>query len=148
MDGGGGVNSLTESNPLRDEAAVRRAFPEIRKGAVKRPEGEAGLLISITESHLHSQGGRRKGRLRLFKTLLGCGQILTGMEIKRKGGGQSAELHREETPPEPCKERAFTSRPPTRSVPKKPTDKKQRPAGREPRRRSLHQEAVPTMAPL
>ena len=36
-----GVDSLTELTPLSDEAAVRRAFPEIREGAVKRPGGAA-----------------------------------------------------------------------------------------------------------
>ena len=55
---------------------------------MKQPVGAAGLLISITERHLHSQGGIRKGRLRLSKTLLGCGQVLTGMDKKEKGGAK------------------------------------------------------------
>ena len=60
-----GVGSITESVPLQDEAAIRRDFPEIMEGAVKRPAGAAGLLISMTERQLHSQGGIEKGKLRL-----------------------------------------------------------------------------------
>ena len=101
-----GVNSLTESNPLRDEAAVRRAFPEIREGAVKRPVGAAGPLISITEKHLHSQGGIRKGRLRLSKTLLGCRQVLTGMDKKEKGGAKG-RAPQGETPAQSMKGKSF-----------------------------------------
>ena len=36
-----GVGSITESVPLPDEAAIRRDFPEILEGAVKRPAGAA-----------------------------------------------------------------------------------------------------------
>ena len=49
-----GVGSITDSVPLHDEAAVRRDFPGIREGAVRRPVGAAGLLISMTERKLHS----------------------------------------------------------------------------------------------
>ena len=52
-----GVGSITEAVPLQDEAAIRRDFPEIMEGAVKRPAGAAGLLISMTERQLHSRGG-------------------------------------------------------------------------------------------
>ena len=52
---------------------------------MKRPVGAAGLLISITERHLHSQGSTRKGKLRLSKTPIGCGQVLTGVEKTEKG---------------------------------------------------------------
>ena len=44
-----GVGSITDSEPLYDEAAARRAFPGIREGAVRQPVGAAGLLISMTE---------------------------------------------------------------------------------------------------
>ena len=80
-----GVGSITDSVPLHDEAAVRREFPGIREGAVRRPVGAAGLLISMTERQLHSQGGIEKGKLRLSKTPLGCGQVLTGVaKIRRE----------------------------------------------------------------
>ena len=79
-----GVGSITDSVPLYDEAAVRREFPGIREGAVRRPVGAAGLLISMTERQLHSQGGIEKGKLRLSKTPLGCGQVLTGVATLRE----------------------------------------------------------------
>ena len=44
-----GVGTITNSVPLQDEAAIRQDFQEIIEGAVKRPAGAAGLLISMTE---------------------------------------------------------------------------------------------------
>ena len=94
------MDSITESVPLCDEAAVRRAFPEIREGAVKRLVGAAGLLISITERHLHSQGGIEKGKLRLSKTPLGCGQVLTGVTKTKKGVTKGKRLRAEGIAPQ------------------------------------------------
>ena len=51
---------------------------------MKRPVGAAGLLISMTERQLHSQGGIEKGKLRLLRTPLGCGQVVTGVATHRK----------------------------------------------------------------
>ena len=90
-----GVGRITESLQLHDEAAIRQDFPDILEGAVKRPVGAAGLLISMTERQLHSQGGIEKGKLRLSQTPLGCGQVLTEVaprgEENRKGEEVSAE---------------------------------------------------------
>ena len=90
-----GVGSITKSVPLQNEDEIRRDFPEIREGAVKRPAGAAGLLISITERQLHSQGGVEKGKLCLSPTPLGCGQVWTGVAPrgeKSQGGEEvSAE---------------------------------------------------------
>ena len=44
-----GVGSITKSVPFQNEDEIRRDFPEIMEGAVKRPAGAAGLLISMTE---------------------------------------------------------------------------------------------------
>ena len=49
-----GVGSITKSVPLQNKDKIRRDFPEIVEGAVKRPAGAAGLLISMTERQLHS----------------------------------------------------------------------------------------------
>ena len=90
-----GVGRITDSVPLYDEAAVRQDFPGILEGAVQGPVGAAGLLISMTERQLHSQGGIEKGKLRLSHTPLGCGKVLTGVatlrEEERKGERISAE---------------------------------------------------------
>ena len=95
-----GVDSITESAPLGDEAAARRAFPGIREGEVKRPVGAAGLLISMTERELHSQGGIEKGKLRLSKTPLGCGQVLTGVAETVKGATRGERLRAEGRAPQ------------------------------------------------
>ena len=60
-----GVGSITESVPLQNKDEKRQDFPEIVEGAVKRPAGAAGLLISMMERQMHAQGGIEKGKLRL-----------------------------------------------------------------------------------
>ena len=74
-----GVGSITESVLLQNRDEIRQDFPEIVEGAVKRPAGAAGLLISMMERQLHAQGGIEKGKFHLSKTPLGCWQVLTGM---------------------------------------------------------------------
>ena len=73
---------------MQNKDEIRRKFPEIREGAVMRPAGAAGLLISMTERQLHVQGGIEKGKLRLSQTPLRCGQVLTGVAPR---GGKSQE---------------------------------------------------------
>ena len=63
-----GVESIMDLAMLQDKEAIRRDFPGIREGAVRRPVGAAGLLISMTERQLHSSGGVKKGKLRLSQT--------------------------------------------------------------------------------
>ena len=83
-----GVGRISESAPLQDEDEIRWDFPDSREGAVKRPAGAIGLFISMTERQLHSQGGIKKGKLRLSQTPLRCGQVLTGVAPR---GGKSQE---------------------------------------------------------
>ena len=73
-----GLEIINESVPLHDEATIRKNFPEILEGAVKKPAGAAGLLISMMERQLHSHGGIERGTLRLSQRPLGCGEVLTG----------------------------------------------------------------------
>ena len=68
---------------------MRRDFPEILEEAIRRPVGAAGLLISMTERQLHSKGGREVGKLRLSDTILGCGQVLTGVTTAARQAGAS-----------------------------------------------------------
>ena len=77
-----GVGSITELVPLQNKDELRQDFPDIREEAVKRPAGAAGLLISMTERQLHSQGGIEKGKLPLSRTPLGCGEVLTGVALR------------------------------------------------------------------
>jgi hypothetical protein len=74
-----GVEDITEAHEVGDKAELRRVFPEATEEALERPVGMAGVLLSMTEKHLHAGGGRRVGRLALQKTPLGCGEVLTGV---------------------------------------------------------------------
>ena len=74
-----GVESMTDGAPIPDQEAIRRMFPEIKEEALHRPVGPVGLLLSMTERHLHGDGGRSVARMRLSNTRLGCGQVLTGV---------------------------------------------------------------------
>ena len=87
-----GVGSITESVSFQNEDEIRRDFPEIVEGAVKRPAGAAGLLISMTEQQLHAQGGIEKGKLRLSQTPLGCGQVLTGVAPRGEKSREGEEV--------------------------------------------------------
>ena len=58
-----GVESIMDSAKLQDEEGIRRDFPKIREGALRRPVGAAGLLISMTERQLHPSGGVERGKL-------------------------------------------------------------------------------------
>ena len=66
------------------------AYAEIKKEAPNRPVGSAGLLVSMTERRLHAEGGRTVDKMQLSDTLLGCGQVLTGVAPRRTGqkGGE------------------------------------------------------------
>ena len=63
-----GVESIMDSAKLQDEEGIRRDFPEIREGALRRPVGAAGLLISMMERQLHSSRGVERGKICLLQT--------------------------------------------------------------------------------
>ena len=65
------------------------------EGAVKRPAGTIGLIISMTERQLHSQGGIEKGKLRLSRTALECGKVLTGVVPRGKESQGGEEVSAE-----------------------------------------------------
>ena len=90
-----GLGSITESVPLQKEDKIRRYFPEILEGAVRRPAGATGIIMLMTEQQLHAQGGIEKGKLRLAQTPLECGKVLKGVaprgEKNREGEEVSVE---------------------------------------------------------
>ena len=90
-----GVGSITNSVPLYDEAAMRRDFPGIQEGAVRRLVGAARLLICMTERQLHSQEGIKKGKLLVSKTPLGCGEVITGVAALREEASRGERLSAE-----------------------------------------------------
>ena len=80
-----GVSSITDAVPLVNEDIIKKMFPDMKKEALQRPVGLVDLLLSTTERHLHSGGGRIVGKLRLAETILGCGQVLTGVVPGQEG---------------------------------------------------------------
>ena len=72
-----GVESITA--PFPDETGIRKAYPKIMEEALNRPVRPAGLLISMTERRLHAEGGLAVHKMQLSDTILGCGQVLTGI---------------------------------------------------------------------
>ena len=90
-----GVSSITDAVPLPNKDIIKKLFPGIKKEALQRPFGPVDLMLSMTKRELHPGGGRTVGKLRLAKTILGCGQVLTGgvpaQEGIRAGGEVLAE---------------------------------------------------------
>ena len=90
-----GVSSITDAVPLVKEETIKEVFPEIKKEALQRPVGPVDLLLSMTERELHSGGGRIVGKLRLAETILGCGQVLTGVVPGQAGAREGEEVSAE-----------------------------------------------------
>ena len=74
-----GVQAITDAILCPDLGAARRMFPEAPQAVFRRAAGPVQILLSMTEQHLHANGGSQKGGLRLSKTPLGCGWVLTGL---------------------------------------------------------------------
>ena len=90
-----GVSSITDAVPQVNEETIKEVFPEIKKEALHRPVGPVDLLLSMTERELHSGGGRMVGKLRLAETILGCGQVLTGVVPGQEGAREGEEVSAE-----------------------------------------------------
>ena len=80
-----GVSSITDAVPLRNKDIITKVFPGIKKEALQRSVGLVNLMLSMTERELHLGGGRTVGKLRLAETILGCGQVLTGVVPGQEG---------------------------------------------------------------
>ena len=83
---------LINITPIVEAELIKKAFPEVKKDAMLRPVGPVDLLLSMTERNLHSQGGRAVGKMRLSKTALGCGQVITGVLPGQVGKGAREEM--------------------------------------------------------
>ena len=90
------VEGVGQDGKDREEAHEdAHGGPRIREGGVKIPDGAAELLISMTERQLHSQVGIEKGKLRLSRTPLGCGQVLTGVALRGEKSQEGEEVSAE-----------------------------------------------------
>ena len=74
-----GVQAITDAMICPNLGEARRLFPSAPQAVFRRAEGPVEILLSMTERHLHANGGEQKGALRLSQTPLGCGWILTGL---------------------------------------------------------------------
>ena len=74
-----GVGSVTPSKELANVEENKRSFLRIPEQAIRRPVGEAAILLSMSERHLHGSGREAVGRLRLEHTPFRCGRVVTGL---------------------------------------------------------------------
>ena len=78
-----GIDQISQESVTLDLYGVRAVFPRAPKEVYERPDGPIDLLIRSMYKNLQPCGGENgytKGRLRLVKSLFGCGYILTGTQ--------------------------------------------------------------------
>ena len=76
-----GIDKITEDTVILDLSGVRAVFPGAPSEVYERPAGEIDILIGSMYKNIQPWGGDdefTRGRLRLMKSLFGCGYILTG----------------------------------------------------------------------
>ena len=76
-----GIDQILDDSMVLDLEGVRTIFPGTPKEVFNRPSGPIDILIGSIYRNLQPFGGEEsftRGRLRLVKSLFGCGFILTG----------------------------------------------------------------------
>ena len=76
-----GIDAISEDSTLLDLDGVKTVFPGAPLQVYERPEGPIDILIGSAYRNIQPYGGEdtfTRGRLRLVKSLFGCGFILTG----------------------------------------------------------------------
>ena len=76
-----GIDKITEDSVILDLSGVKTVFPGAPAEVYDRPAGPIDILIGSMYKNIQPYGGEEgftKGRLRLVKSLFGCGYILTG----------------------------------------------------------------------
>ena len=76
-----GIDDITEDAVKVDLNGVKSVFPEAPDEVYSRPEGRIDILIGSMYKNIQPYGGDdefTRGRLRLVKSIFGCGFILTG----------------------------------------------------------------------
>ena len=76
-----GIDAISEDSAILDLSGVRTIFPGAPLEVFNRPEGPIDLLVGSMYRNVQPYGGEdafTQGRLRLVKSLFGCGFILTG----------------------------------------------------------------------
>ena len=78
------IDKISQESVTLDLHGVRAGFPRAPKEVYERPDGPIDLLIGSMYKNLQPCGGENgftRGRLRLVKSLFGCGYILTGLGV-------------------------------------------------------------------
>ena len=76
-----GIDQITDESVLLDLSGVMTVFPGAPAEVYNRPSGPIDILIGSMYKNIQPYGGEdgfTRGRLRLVKSLFGCGYILTG----------------------------------------------------------------------
>ena len=76
-----GIDQISEDSQVVDLHGVKTVFPGAPREVFNRPSGPIDILIGSAYKNLQPYGGEgsfTKGRLRLVRSLFGCGFILTG----------------------------------------------------------------------
>ena len=76
-----GIDQITDDARNLDLSGVARVFPGAPTEVFQRPEGPIDILIGSMYRNIQPFGGDQeftRGRLRLVRSLFGCGFILTG----------------------------------------------------------------------
>ena len=76
-----GIDQITDDTVMLDLDGVKQVFPGAPREVYTRPDGPVHILIGNMYKHIHPCGGEdgfTRGRLRLSKSLFGCGYVLTG----------------------------------------------------------------------
>ena len=76
-----GIDQITDESVILDLSGVMSVFPGAPKEVYNRPDGPIDILVGSMYKDIQPCGGDdgfTKGRLRLVKSLFGCGYILTG----------------------------------------------------------------------
>ena len=76
-----GIDQITDDSRQVDLTGVRKVFPGAPLEVYQRPSGPIDILLGSMYMNIQPYGGDdgfTRGRLRLVKSLFGCGYILTG----------------------------------------------------------------------
>ena len=76
-----GIDQISQDSVVLDLHGIRAVFPGAPRDVYDRPDGPIDLLIGSMYKNIQPYGGEdgfTRGRLRLVKSLFGCGYILTG----------------------------------------------------------------------
>ena len=90
---GYGIDSLTHIAPAPGLGYALSQFPEVQMEDIKRPEGEADILLGMDRVALHPESVSTKGGLRLMRSQFGTGWVVTGILPDMMGRGERHESY-------------------------------------------------------